>query len=388
MLLMDVTDNMNRDYWPSRLYALDVSRGFAALSVVFWHWQHFAYDGNALSKSFIRENQPLYGIFRIFYENGALGVEYFFLLSGFIFYWLYRDSIKNRMVDEKLFFLQRFSRLYPLHFATLILVALLQFLYTRHNEASFVYSYNDSYHFFLNLFFASKWGLEEGWSFNAPVWSVSIEILLYAIFFVTVLFQRGGFFLCLFISATSFALKFIFDYAIFRGLALFFLGGAVFYVTVLISRKYGALKAPTYFATIVTWLSVIVSFYIHDISEHIKDLGIFGRIFLIGFPCYILFPLTISSLALLEIDRKISLRSISWVGDITYSSYLLHFPLQLICGLSVTYGLLERNFYLSSLSLVSFFGVLIFISRITHKNFEMPMQKLIRDQFIFSRQTA
>lgn len=28
----------------------------------------------------------------------------------------------------------------------------------------------------------SAWGLEEGWSFNAPVWSISVEILLYITF--------------------------------------------------------------------------------------------------------------------------------------------------------------------------------------------------------------
>ena len=37
----------------------------------------------------------------------------------------------------------------------------------------------------LNLFFASEWGQQYGYSFNAPVWSVSIEILLYVIFFIS-----------------------------------------------------------------------------------------------------------------------------------------------------------------------------------------------------------
>ena len=54
---------MDNIKWPKHLYALDVSRGVAALSVVLWHWQHFAYKGNSLSQDFIRENQPLYETF-------------------------------------------------------------------------------------------------------------------------------------------------------------------------------------------------------------------------------------------------------------------------------------------------------------------------------------
>ena len=37
----------------------------------------------------------------------------------------------------------------------------------------------------LNLFFASSWGLERGPSFNGPIWSVSVEVAIYAVFWVT-----------------------------------------------------------------------------------------------------------------------------------------------------------------------------------------------------------
>ncbi|MDF7795325.1 hypothetical protein [Pseudomonas syringae] len=36
----------------ARLYTLDVLRGVAALSVVFWHWQHFFYVDNKLTGRF------------------------------------------------------------------------------------------------------------------------------------------------------------------------------------------------------------------------------------------------------------------------------------------------------------------------------------------------
>jgi len=75
------------------------------------------------------------------------------------------------------FFVLRFSRLYPLHFATLIFVATLQLGSLSLDGYSIVYPCNDVYHFVLNLFFASVWGFEQCASFNAPVWSVSVEVV-------------------------------------------------------------------------------------------------------------------------------------------------------------------------------------------------------------------
>jgi len=111
---------MSNNEWPKQLYALDVSRGIAALAVVVWHWQHFAYKKGSLSQEFIRESQPLYDLLRLFYEKGGLGVQYFFLLSGFIFFWLYSAPIKNNQITAWEFGIHRFSRLYPLHFITLM----------------------------------------------------------------------------------------------------------------------------------------------------------------------------------------------------------------------------------------------------------------------------
>src|SRR5690606_2751289 len=76
------------------------------------------------------------------------------------------------------------ARLYPLHFATLLLVAGLQAL-SFHLQLEFqIYPYNDLYHFVLNLFFVSHWGLEAGDSFHAPIWSVSVEVFIYILFWL------------------------------------------------------------------------------------------------------------------------------------------------------------------------------------------------------------
>ncbi|MFZ0547479.1 MAG: acyltransferase [Candidatus Promineifilaceae bacterium] len=368
--------------WPTRLYSLDVSRGFAAIAVIIWHWQHFFYKGYSLPQGFVRESQPLYRVLKIFYERGEIGVEYFFLLSGFIFFWLYRESIQNKITSGKVFFVQRFSRLYPLHLGTLLIVALLQAIYVSREGVSFVYPYNDAYHFILHLGFASYWGFQNGFSFNAPVWSVSIEVLLYFVFFLVALFRQGDGLFCLFISVLSFFMMFFTNSAIFRGLTMFFLGGYVFQLTYFISTKRQTLKRSIYIATAVFWVSVIINYYLIDLGAVVSGYGIIGDILLAGFPLFFLFPFTVCSLVLLEIDYGSFAKKLSWVGDITYSSYLLHFPLQILIVLAVSYGIISSEFYLSPLYLGLFFLVLIPLSYLVYRKFERPLQLYIRRRML------
>lgn len=212
---------------PNRLYSLDSARGLAALAVVLWHWQHFFFNG-AVSGAFDRQSQPFYSLLFPFYEKGWLAVDFFFSLSGFIFFWLYTQIIKQRKVSTHDFFILRLSRLYPLHLATLLLVAGLQWLNMHNSGGYFVYQLNDIYHFTLNLFFASAWGLEKGFSFNAPIWSVSVEVLLYAIFFCI-----ARFFPARAISALVMAIAglFIYDFSelIGRGVFSFYMGALTYF---------------------------------------------------------------------------------------------------------------------------------------------------------------
>ena len=372
---------MNENTWPNRFYGLDISRGFASLSVVLWHWEHFAFVGTSLPQDFMRESLPLYEILRLFYEKGRLGVDYFFLLSGFIFFWRYRELIKDKMVRARAFFVKRFSRLYPLHFLTLLIVALLQMLYFSRENTSFVYPFNDVYHFFLNLGLISNWGFEYGWSFNAPVWAVSIEVLLYMVFFIVAFMGLGGVVFSLSVSALSLALFSVSGNVIFNGLALFFLGGVVFQFTSLISTEYRFLKSPVYLIAIAGWICVLINFYIFDLKAEILNYGIAGELFLKG-DTYILIAVTVCALVLLDIDKGPIFKPISWVGDITYSVYLLHFPLQLLFGLAVSYGILHFDFYVYPIYLGFYFVILIPLSYLIYQEFERPVQNLIRNKFL------
>jgi peptidoglycan/LPS O-acetylase OafA/YrhL len=367
--------------WPKRIFALDVSRGIAALSVVFWHWYHFAFRGITEPVVLDRSLQPLYGLFRIFYEEGSRGVYYFFLLSGFIFYWLYKDPIQNRLMTFRNFWVLRISRLYPLHLITLLAVALLQFLFYSKTSSFFVYPFNDPYHFILNLGFASDWGLQSGWSFNGPAWSISIEVLLYMLFFIVAILKKGNAVTCLLLSLVSATIVFFLPNPILYGSSMFFLGGFTFYATSLLSAHSGRYRWPVYAIALVSWMGVIINYYLVDFGSSLTAAGGIAGIFIRGFPYYILFPSTLCSIALIEIDKGPLLKPISWIGDISYSSYLLHFPLQLGFALAVSYGIINPSFYLNPVSLWIFFSLLILLSYFSYIRFERPMQKWIRNKF-------
>lgn len=365
---------------------MDISRGIASIGVVFWHWIHFAYVGTAEPEIFDRTIQPLYSFFRLFYEKGGDGVAYFFLLSGFIFFFVYYDSIGRRKTSTSQFWLYRFSRLYPLHLATLLIVCLLQVVYYLKSGTTFVYANNDLCHLLLNLAFVSEWGGANGWSFNGPVWSVSVEIFLYLAFFAIAYIRKAPPLICLLISGLTYGMMLRFDFndPICLGLSQFFLGGFVFYCADYIRNNSGRtpwIKWLAYGVTIGLWGCVLASYYSDsfELLRYFPQHPAVQRFFTRTFAYFILFPLTVGSLAITTNRFNVAVKPLVWIGDITYAVYLLHFPLQLLIGILVIFNILDRNFYLHPAALISFFTILIGLSVVTFHKFERPMQKTIRD---------
>jgi peptidoglycan/LPS O-acetylase OafA/YrhL len=364
---------------PKRFYSLDVLRGVAALVVVLWHWQHFFLPLNKQGVAFSVENQPMFGSLFAFYKYGDNAVQLFFCLSGFIFFWLYSKRIAEKSITFKSFSILRLSRLYPLHFMTLIFVAIFQLIYTNITNTYFVYPFNDAYHFFLNLFFISSWGFQKGYSFNYPIWSVSVEILLYAIFFVfcRIFYQN--------IIAVIFAIIIghFFIYGLNRyiasGIECFFLGGIVFIVYMQIIKSGDNLKLSIWLPLLasMSWIVTIASVSsIYDITQmHLP--WIIQKV-VSAWLDFVLFPMTIMSLALIETKRGTLGKRLAFVGDISYSSYLLHFPLQLAIATIMTKMAINQTLYYSPWFMVMFYFVLILLSLASHRYFEVPMQRILR----------
>lgn len=366
---------------PKRFHSLDILRGVAALCVVLWHWQHFFAPLNPRGVQFEPERQPFFTYFSFLYHHGFTAVELFFCLSGFVFFWLYGTPVAQRDMPFGRFAILRLSRLYPLHIATLLLVAAVQQVHQRVTQHFFVYPVNDAYHFILNMLFASSWGFQKAYSFNAPIWSVSVEIFLYCVFF----------FLCrvlpprlpgILLAIAAGGLLLMPLHPLGLGLVFFFLGGLAFraYATIMergTSQRAGPLVVAL---TLACWIGAIwVAGRQPEIviAPALRPLGDDA----FGIAIYLLFPLTVLSLALLETLRDGLGKRLAFIGDLTYSSYLLHFPLQLILATAVAAFSIPPEVFYSRALFIVFFAVLVTASYVSYHRFELPLQRWIRKRY-------
>ncbi len=145
-----------------RLHALDALRGMAAFSVLFWH-----YSGDFGTR-------PLAWLLVPFYHSGGFAVAFFFVLSGYVLMHVYGQPQRRGHLTANIW--MRMARFLPLQWGTVLLVAALQQVIIARTGHSFVYSFNDWWDFFLNLLLLQQSGLQRGFSFNAPSWSISVEI--------------------------------------------------------------------------------------------------------------------------------------------------------------------------------------------------------------------
>jgi peptidoglycan/LPS O-acetylase OafA/YrhL len=379
---------MAKSVSPSRFYSLDVLRGVAALSVVFCYWQHFFLPFNKQGVSFSIENQPMFQVLYVFYEKGYEAVQLFFCLSGFIFFWLYSKRISEDSISPGTFAVLRLSRLYPLHFATLLYVCACQFVYTMTTNTYFVYPINDTYHFLLNVFFVSAWGFEKGFSFNSPVWSVSVEVLLYAMFFVFCrAFNRNliALLLAIFVAHLFHGL----NDAIAGGVKNFFVGGFVFiaYEKLINTGDRGKVSLWLPFVAFIAWLATIAVMN-PNYNFGFDRLPMIAQKMVSAWPSLVLFPMTVMCLALIETKRGTFGKRLSFIGDISYSVYLLHFPLQLTIAMAAAALAVNGTLYYSQLIMALFFSALIMLSLVSHRYFEGPMQRFLRSKVLVRQATA
>jgi peptidoglycan/LPS O-acetylase OafA/YrhL len=361
---------------PERFHALDALRGAAALSVVFWHWQNFFFEGFFHASDWQPEQQPLYVWLRPLYDSGDRAVDLFFALSGFIFFWLYGQRVAQGQISGPEFLRLRFSRLYPLHLVTLLLVAVGQWLHSAVQGRAFVYPGNDGWHFALHLLLASSVGLERDFGFNAPTWSVSVEAVLYLMFFLVC--RRFGVrpLLLALLALLGFFLLSRLYLPLGRGVGSFFLGGCIFHLYRWILQRDDARRwaSATGAAALLLWAVVLLCSYTGWSLQGRPWLGLLHW----KFPLLVLFPLTILAVALAESAHPGLCRRVAWLGDISYSSYLWHFPLQLACALTLPLWVSAPDIYRSPWMLLGFFAALLLVSLASHRWLERPAQAWLR----------
>lgn len=150
---------------PENLKPLTTLRIFAAAWVVLYHYWPLLVAGARPGAV----------------EKGYLGVELFFVLSGFILSHVYLQSFGEKRFSYGSFLWARLARIYPVHLAVLAGLAL---LIAGASAAGFEAGDNVVVWSSLpaQLLLLQAWGLGQGGGWNHPSWSISAEWFAYLAF--------------------------------------------------------------------------------------------------------------------------------------------------------------------------------------------------------------
>jgi peptidoglycan/LPS O-acetylase OafA/YrhL len=264
------------------LQSVQLLRGLAALVVML----HHSVGGDYLSKS---------NIVRIVAESGWMGVEIFFIISGFIIsYSMFKKDYKVTR-DFRVFFLKRIIRIEPPYIVSIVIVLILGWATTLsgwyHGPAFHVNWLNVLGHIgYINVFTGQPW-------LNLAYWTLAVEFEYYLILaFTYPLITHSNKVILLGTTAVLLASAFlpVPPGHIFRYLPFFVMGIGLFLLTT------KQIKPLPFFITIAA-ASVLV-WYIH--GPLVLMLG------LVTLPC-------------IYYIRRVP-QSFLFLGTISYSLYLTH----------------------------------------------------------------
>lgn len=155
------------------MHFLTSLRGVAALLVVLYHIKHWLHE------------YPVIEMFGFLYNKGYLAVDFFFVLSGFIIAFNYREKFHQSFTLKKYltFIYKRFARIYPLHIFILICFLSIPLAYIITGKALNQGMYSIS-GYAAKVFLVDLWLVGSSfWStWNVPSWTISGEFFSYLLF--------------------------------------------------------------------------------------------------------------------------------------------------------------------------------------------------------------
>jgi peptidoglycan/LPS O-acetylase OafA/YrhL len=345
---------------PKSFDSLTVLRGAFAWWVTLYHVRHWMHlpVGTALGE---------------FLSLGYLGVDFFFVLSGFVIFYRYNNFFQKNFGKELLDFMKlRVARLYPLHFvmslAFLANPVALSFFSTS-GTVSDRYSWP---YYFASLFLVQNWGFFDTLRWNAPAWSISTEAFAYLTFPIILLFIR---------KVHSFALMFCVATILVAAFALIARTSSIDSLGDNIPQ-FGLTRCVFEFAlgAITAWCyvqlkhpntqKIVISL---SLTFLILTLGILLRL-----PNFTFIPLAVGALilgiALLDsIQMGISSGWAVRIGEISYATYLSHFFIK------DWFEFLNLPSKTGPIVSVILFSLVVFLaSELLYRTIEIPGQRLLR----------
>jgi len=361
----------------SQLPSLTSFRGIAALWVVLYHYI-------AIYFSQLNPSNTTH-----FVEKGYLAVDLFFMLSGFVLTHVYRRAFSEGITKHyRPFLLSRVARLYPLHIMVLLLFVataltsrLLEYAATGTFETVPIRGPRSLAALLANLFMLQ--GLEAGQlSWNYPAWSISVEFAAYLLFpFVLPTIWRASPAYKIALAVFLIGVLSIFAYynggnfnqwdgpqTLLRCLPEFTLG----------TLLYAAFRSGAY-TPILGSDSVSVLILLTTIS--VLHLG--GS----DIAAVLLFAVLILSVVINTgtVARIANRKPLIWLGNISYSLYLLHGFIQFVVAqFLITFGVQkgsDLSIRMSSCLLVLMVAVCLVSATATYYGVEIVWRRHLKELF-------
>ena len=159
--------------------ALTGVRFFAIFHIFMFHlWTLYNLDLDAPYTNLLQGFDKLPGLLVRYCSNGWMSTSFFFLLSGFILSYLYWLPNGTLATSKKHFWVQRFTRIYPIHLIVLLPTMVIM---VGQNIGSLTKALN-----FLSAFIASA-ALMQAWvppwvpMLSWPTWTLSALVFLYLV---------------------------------------------------------------------------------------------------------------------------------------------------------------------------------------------------------------
>lgn len=363
---------------PANIVSLTPLRGIAASLVAVFHFQVY----------FLRFIQPDQSMF---IDKCYLMVDLFFIMSGFLIMHVYKDQFSEKISFSafKKFLTARFARIYPLHFVTLLLLVALYYIKLRDEAGLYNPSAIASHIFLLHSF-----GLHNDLTWNIPSWSISAEWWSYVLFPVLCLFlsrfKNAGIVVVALLSVTAYililfvlprtgtlpgagwnnTLDVTYDYGFIRSIGGFMLG-------MLLYLAYAKEAVRKLFSSDVLAV-ILILLLLTAMHKGLPDI-----LFIPGFSILILVLTSNTG----YVSKWFNNRPLTYLGDISYSVYMIHFLLITVLHLEA-YSLrtvihLESSttFFYGLGICVLYFGVLLGLSALSYNIIEKPLRKLINQKW-------
>lgn len=332
-------------------------------------------------------------IHRHFFMNGNLGVNFFFVLSGFLITWLlFIEKENNKTVEILAFYLRRTLRIWPIYF-TIIIIAFVIPLIT-----DFSFIINPDYHIngeskrlIWYMFFLGNFDimLHGGNLFLVPIlWSVAIEEQFYLFWPLIFYLDIRKYFkhICILIIFSSFIYRTINAdlssyFSTFYTISDLAIGSLASYLCFYNQKFLNMIKSFKLSKIILIYSLLLLFIPLHSFSHYFGHF--FYRIYhpfeALIFSSFFAFIIIEQNFCTNSFYKFGKLKSLSHLGEISYGLYAYHMLMFPIAFMITNYFKLnDSSLYSYIIRIITSFFLTILCSKLSYKYLEKPFLQLKR----------